>query len=64
MRIYFPGLMMIPFVLSMLAAMAIMNAFGIIQVSQVWSLWPVSLIATGVEEIYLWTSRTARSAAE
>jgi len=54
MRIHYPGVIMIPTVLAMLCVMAIMNGFGIIQVSRIWSLWPVSLIATGLEEVYLW----------
>ena len=38
-----------------------MSSFGIIQVARVWSFWPVTLIATGLEELYLWaTTKTPR----
>ena len=51
---------MIPFVLALLAMLAVMNGFGIIQVSRIWSWWPVSVIATGLEEIYLWAAAKTR----
>lgn len=60
MRIHYPGAIMIPMVLTMLCVMAIMNSFGIIQVARTWSLWPVGLIATGLEELYLWASTKSR----
>ena len=28
---------------------------------RVWSYWPVTLIATGMEEVYLWATSTTRS---
>jgi hypothetical protein len=56
MRIYYPGLLMIPIMLLFLSALSVMGSFGIIQVARVWSLWPVTLIATGLEEVYLWTT--------
>lgn len=37
-----------------------MDRFGIIQVSHIWNLWPVMLIATGMEKLYLWTIRQDR----
>ena len=56
MRIYYPGVLMIPIVLLLLSALSVMSSFGVIQVARVWSLWPVTLIATGLEELYLWTT--------
>ena len=55
MRIYYPGVLMIPVVLLLMAAIAIFDGFGIIQFARIWSFWPVTLIATGLEELYLWT---------
>ncbi len=56
MRIYQPGLLMIPLLLLLMTALGILNSFGIIQFARVWSFWPVTLIATGLEEIYLWAT--------
>jgi hypothetical protein len=61
MRIYYPGTLMIPAVLLTMALLTLTNGFGIIQVARLWSFWPVTLIATGLEEIYLWsTSKNGR----
>ncbi len=56
MRIYYPGVLMIPILLLLLGTLSAMNSFGIIQVARVWSFWPVTLIATGLEEVYLWAT--------
>jgi hypothetical protein len=32
-----------------------MDRFGVLQVHHIWSLWPVILIAAGMEKLYLWT---------
>jgi len=47
---------MIPLLLLAMVAIGILDRFGIIQFARVWSLWPVTLIATGVEEVYLWAT--------
>jgi hypothetical protein len=61
MRIYCPGVLMIPVVLLLMGILSITHGFGIIQVARLWSFWPVTLIATGLEELYLWsTSREDR----
>jgi hypothetical protein len=56
MRIYQPGILMIPLLLLLMTAIGILNDFGIIQFARVWSFWPVTLIATGLEELYLWAT--------
>jgi hypothetical protein len=56
MRIYQPGLVMIPLLLLLIAAVGILDNFGIIQFARVWNFWPVTLIATGLEELYLWAT--------
>jgi hypothetical protein len=56
MRIYQPGLLIIPVLLLLMTAVGILNNFGIIQFARVWNFWPVTLIATGLEEIYLWAT--------
>ena len=56
MKIYYPGVLMIPLVLLLLAATALLTGSGMIQGIRVWSYWPVTLIATGLEELYLWAT--------
>jgi hypothetical protein len=52
---------MIPILLLLLSTVSLMSSLGIIQVARVWSFWPVTLIATGLEELYLWaTTKTSR----
>lgn len=57
MRVYYPGVATIPAVLLLLAAIALLNQFGVVEFARVWSFWPVTLIATGVEEVYLWAMK-------
>lgn len=49
MRIYYPGLVIIPLLLFLMAGYSLVNP-------NIWNFWPVTLIATGLEEIYLWAS--------
>jgi len=56
MRIYYPGVLMIPLMLALIAVIGILDRFGIIQFAGIWNFWPVSLIATGLEELYLWAT--------
>jgi len=61
MRIYYPGVLTIPAVLLFIGILSLTDGFGLIQVARVWNFWPVTLIATGLEELYLWsTSKNAR----
>ncbi len=61
MRIYYPGMVMIPVMLLLLSILSVMSTFGIIQIARVWSFWPVTLIATGMEEVYLWATAKTKS---
>ena len=56
MKIYYPGVIMIPLMLLLMAAIGILDRFGIVQFARIWSFWPVTLIATGLEELYLWAT--------
>lgn len=49
MKIYYPGVVMIPLLLFLIAVASLMNP-------RIWSFWPVTLIATGLEELYLWAT--------
>jgi hypothetical protein len=55
MRIYYPGVVMIPLILLLIGLLSFTHGFGIVQVARAWTFWPVTLIATGLEEIYLWS---------
>ncbi len=54
MRIY-PGAVAVPLCLILAGILLALDRFGIIQVGHLWSLWPVILIASGMEKLYLWT---------
>ncbi|MDP9171709.1 MAG: hypothetical protein M3N54_13920 [Acidobacteriota bacterium] len=54
MRIYYPGLVMIPLLMLLLAAASLISG------ARIWNFWPITLIATGLEEIYLWTRTRGR----
>jgi hypothetical protein len=56
MRTYYPGVLMIPVLLILMAAVGLLNSLGIIHFAGVWNFWPVTLIATGLEELYLWAA--------
>jgi len=53
MKIY-SGSVALPLCLILAGALLAMDRFGIIQVSHIWNLWPVALIAAGMEKLYLW----------
>jgi len=45
---------MIPLMLAVMALIATMSGLGLLPQFRIWSYWPVTLIATGLEEVYLW----------
>jgi len=46
----------LPLVLILAGAVLTMNRLDIIHVARYFDLWPVLLIAAGLEELYLWAS--------
>lgn len=54
MRTYYPGILMIPLLLTLMGMVAAMSGFGFLPQFRIWNYWPVTLIATGLEEVYLW----------
>jgi len=54
MRLFYPGQIAIPLMLILGGALLLMGRFDIIQFAQYKELWPVALIAAGLEELYLW----------
>ena len=55
MKLYYPGVLMMPLFLLLMSVLTLLSHFGIMQVARLWSYWPVTLIATGLEELYLWS---------
>lgn len=45
----------VPLCLILAGILLALDRFGIIQVNNFWNLWPVILIAAGMEKLYLWT---------
>ena len=54
MRLFYPGQVALPLTLILAGALFLMSRFDIIQVARFWDLWPILLIAVGLEELYLW----------
>jgi Domain of unknown function (DUF5668) len=54
MRLFYPGQAAIPLILLLASVIFLMTRFDIIQFAPYWRLWPVALIAAGLEELYLW----------
>jgi len=50
----------IPLCLILAGILLALDHFGIIHVSHIWNLWPITLIAAGMEKLYLWTTTPAR----
>jgi hypothetical protein len=56
MRLFYPGQIALPLILILAGALLVMGRFDIIQVARYQQLWPVTLIAAGLGELYLWAS--------
>ena len=54
MRLFYPRQLILPMMLVLAGSLLMMDSLDIIQVSGLWNLWPVTLIAAGLEELYLW----------
>jgi Domain of unknown function (DUF5668) len=55
MRVFYPGQLLVPLMFILTGALLVMGRFDIIQVARFQNLWPVTLIAAGIEQLYLWT---------
>ena len=49
------GSVAIPLCLILGGILLAMDRFGMIQINHIWNLWPVTLIAAGMEKLYLWS---------
>jgi|HubBroStandDraft_5_1064220.scaffolds.fasta_scaffold168326_2 hypothetical protein len=56
MRLFHPGQLVLPLMLILTGTLLVMGQFNIIRIAQYEQLWPVTLIAAGLEELYRWSS--------
>lgn len=54
MRLFYPGHLVVPLMFILVGALLVMSRLDIIQVARYQNLWPVTLIAAGLEQLYLW----------
>ena len=54
------GSIAIPLCLVMAGGLLLMDHFDIIHVTGLWNLWPVLLIAMGLEELFAWAHSNNR----
>jgi len=54
MRLVHPGQLVLPFMLILTGALLVMGQLDIIQIARYQQLWPVTIIAAGLEELYRW----------
>jgi hypothetical protein len=59
MRLFYPGQIVVPLMLILAGTLVMMSRFDIIQVTRYQDLWPVTLIAAGLEQLYLWATSRA-----
>ncbi len=50
-----PNSVAVPLCLILAGVLLALDRFDIIQVNHIWKLWPVILIAAGMEKLYLWS---------
>lgn len=62
MKISFPGQIALPLILILAGALFLMGRIDVVHVGGYWNLWPVTLIAVGLEELYLWSTAGAGTA--
>jgi hypothetical protein len=48
----------LPICLILAGIMLALNAFGVVHVHNIWNLWPIILIAAGMEKLYLWATKS------
>lgn len=56
MRLFHPGQLVLPLMLILTGALLVMSQLDVIQIARYRDLWPVTLIAAGLEELYRWAS--------
>jgi|GEM_PF-2784578 len=60
MRLFYPGQAALPLMLVLAAGLFLIGRLDLLPVARYWNLWPIGLIATGIEELYLWSTSENR----
>ena len=55
MRLFYPGRLTVPMLVISAGVLLMMSRFDIVHLAPYQNLWPVVLIAAGVERLYLWS---------
>jgi hypothetical protein len=56
MRLFYPGQIALPLILVLAGALFLMGRMDVVHLTGYRNLWPVALIAAGLEELYLWSA--------
>lgn len=51
----FAGSAAIPLCLILAGGLMALDQLGLVHIPHIWKLWPVTLIAAGMEQLYIWT---------
>ncbi len=54
MRTLHPGQLVLPFILILTGTLLVMGHLDVVPISGYQKLWPVTIIAAGIEELYRW----------
>lgn len=56
MRTVHPGHLLLPLMFILTGALLVMGHLDMIQIARYQQLWPVTIIAAGIEELYRWAT--------
>ncbi len=51
----FSGSAALPLCIILAGVLMGLDQFGVVHIPHIWRLWPVTLIAAGMEQLYIWT---------
>lgn len=56
MRTFHPGRLLLPLIFILTGTLLVMGQFDVIHISGFQQLWPVTIIAAGIEELHRWAT--------